>query len=110
LILIQGNTVTTWRPAPSEISSGTIQMNQDGIQITSSDSGIQGRYDHEGIQYLAYTEGQEEPEVIAQFNHDGTRMGNTNIHGTLQVQRSGITSGALRLIPVSDGIMFVIND
>lgn len=110
LILIQGQTVTTWRPAQAEISSGTIQMNQDGIRISSSDSSIQGRYDHEKIQYLSYTEGQEEPEMIAQFSRSGSTLGDTGIHGTLQVQRAGNPSGAFRLIPVSDGIMFVIND
>ena len=110
LILIQGSTVTTWRPAQTEISSGTIQMNQDGIRITSSDSGIQGCYDHEKIQYLSYTEGQETPETVAQFSRSGSMFGNTEVHGNLQIQRSGIYSGALRLIPVSDGVMFVIND
>lgn len=95
-----------WTQAPNESYGINFRLDKDGLKITKSSSGYQNTIDDDSMTIENTSSGK----VITQITKDEAKMTNATIQDNLVVQRYDNPSAALRVIPVDDGVIEVIND
>ena len=106
MILIEGNGVSVWQQAPNEVITASTVIDARGITLTEEGEAYKAHLDNTQWEIL----NQDLGKRIVYADKDSSQFANTTIVDQLSVQRSEDASHALRIIPVSNGAMFVIND
>ena len=106
LIVIQGAGVSVWRQAPNEVITATMTVDDRGTTWTKVGDPYEAHADNTQFE----VRNKDTNTKIAYMHKDGAQFYNTTIKNQFTVQREGTSSSALRIIPVADGAMFVIND
>lgn len=106
MILIEGNGVSVWQQAPNEVITASTVIDARGITLTKEGEAYKAHLDNTQWEIL----NQDLGKRIVYADKDSSQLANTTIVDQLSVQRSEDVSHALRIIPVSNGAMFVIND
>lgn len=106
LTLIEGAGVSVWTQAQNEVVTATMIVDDRGTT-----------WARDGEAYIAHADNtqfeirnRDQNRRIAYMDKDGAQFANTVIYDELTVRREADASHALRIIPVSDGAMFVINN
>ena len=106
LILIEGAGVSVWQQAPNEIVTSNTVIDNRGITLTREEEAYKAHLDNTQWEILNKDTGKR----IVYADKDSSQLANTTIMDQLSVRRSASAAHALRILPVSDGAMFVIND
>lgn len=106
LILIEGQGVSVWQQAPNEVITATMIVDDRGTTWQKSGEAYEAHADNTEFEIV----NRDQNRRIAYMDKDRAQFADTVIKGTLTVQRETTDSHALRIIPVTDGVMFVIND
>ena len=106
LIVIQGAGVSVWRQAPNEVVTATMTVDDRGTTWSKEGEPYEAHADNTQFE----VRNKDTDTRIAYMDKDGAQLYNTTIKNQFTVQREGTSSSALRIIPVADGAMFVIND
>lgn len=106
LTLVEGSSVTMFRQSSGEGKTKTVTVSDAGIVIAREGGDFKAQYD----ETEALFQNSRNGKVIARFGAEGAQMGETEVQGSLSVRTERSESHALRIIPMNDCVMFVIND
>lgn len=106
LIVVQGAGVSVWRQAPNEVITATMTVDDRGTTWSKEGNPYEAHADNTQFE----VRNKDTNTRIAYMDKDGAQLYNTTIKNQFTLQREETTSSALRIIPVTDGAMFVIND
>ena len=95
-----------WVQAPNETYGKNFKFDKDGLEITSETNSFKATLDEDSLT----VEDTATNKIAMQVGKDSAKMTNATVQDELIVQRYDEPSASLRMIPVDDGVMFVIND
>ncbi len=106
LTLVEGTVCSAFTMAPGESRTASVAISDDGIQIERSGGEFKGVYTDYEVHYTRQSDGG----TVARFSADGAETGDLTTTGSATFQKAPEAPCALRIIPASDHVKFVIND
>ncbi len=99
--------VNGWMQAPNEVYGLNFRFDKDGFEITSETSAFKSLLDNEKLAVYDTSSGDK---IVMYVSKDSGIITNLIVQDQLTIQRYDNTDKAMRIMPSSTGVMFVIND
>lgn len=98
--------VSGWQQAPNEVYGKNFRFDKEGFSITSESNSFKATLDEDSLT----VEDTATSKIAMQVAKDQARLTNATVQDELIVQRYENPDASMRMIPVDDGVMLVIND
>lgn len=112
-IIVKQGEANGWQPAPTELLGKNFRFDDDGFRISSPNNNIVSQHDEDGWVVADISAGDiGSGNEIRMLDIDKNRASVNNLVANTSAvfQRYNNSSSALRITPVSDGVIFTIND